>query len=145
AALTQRLHDAGHLAGSLPDGAVDADHVAAALIQDRVDGDGRLARTAVADDQLALATADRDHGVDGLEPRLERLLHRLPQHDAGRDHVDETAPLNGIDRTLPVDRLAERVDHATQVPRADRHVQHAAGPPDRVALVQDRPVAHDDG
>lgn len=36
------------------------------LVQDRVDGDGRLARLAVADDELPLATADGDEAVDGL-------------------------------------------------------------------------------
>ena len=61
----------------LADGDVDALHPQALLVEDGVDGDGGLARLAVADDQLALAAADRGHGVDGLDARLQRLGHRL--------------------------------------------------------------------
>ena len=63
--------------GLLADRDVDADHVAAALVDDRVDADGGLAGAAVADDQLALAAADRDHRVDRLEAGLQRLGHGL--------------------------------------------------------------------
>src|SRR5690606_4250275 len=100
-----------------------------------VDRDRRLARAAVADDQLALAAPDRDHRVDRLDPRLERLLHRLTQHDAGRDDVDEATALDRLDRALPVERIAQRVDDAAQVAGADRDVENAAGPPHGVALV----------
>ena len=61
------------------------------LIDDRVDGDGRLAGLAVADDQLALAAADRRHGVDGLDAGLQRLIDRLPAGDAGGDRFDRPA------------------------------------------------------
>ena len=43
----------------LGDRHVDADDARPLLIEDRVDGDGGLAGLAVADDQLALAAADR--------------------------------------------------------------------------------------
>ena len=61
----------------LADRDVDADEVAALLVDDRVDRDGGLARLAVADDQLALAAADRDQGVDGLDAGLDRRVDRL--------------------------------------------------------------------
>jgi hypothetical protein len=38
----------------LPDSDVDADHVLAFLINDRIDGDGCFTRLAVTDDKLAL-------------------------------------------------------------------------------------------
>ena len=44
------------------------------LVDDRVDRDRGLAGLAVADDQLALAAADRGHGVDGLDAGLQRLV-----------------------------------------------------------------------
>jgi len=40
----------------------------------------------------------------------------------------------GLDRTLAVDRLAQRVDHAPDQLRSDRHIQDAPGRLDRVAL-----------
>ena len=58
-------------------------HVLALLVDDRVDGDGGLAGLAVADDELALAAADGDHRVDGLDAGLQRLLDRLALDDAG--------------------------------------------------------------
>src|SRR5690349_23510423 len=54
-----------------------------------VDGDGGLARLAVADDQLALATADRGHRVDRLDAGLQRLVHGLATHDRSEEHTSE--------------------------------------------------------
>ena len=45
----------------------------------------------VADDQLALAAADRDHRVDGLDAGLQRLANRLPVDNARRDALDVVA------------------------------------------------------
>ena len=73
--LAQLLDDGGHGRLLLADGHVEAAHVLALLVDDRVDGDGGLARLAVADDELALAAADRDHRVDGLDARLHGLVH----------------------------------------------------------------------
>ena len=74
--------DGGDGRALLADRDVDAAHLllrvagvpGALLVHDRVDGDGGLAGLAVADDQLALAAADRDHRVDGLDPGLQRLM-----------------------------------------------------------------------
>ena len=63
--LAQHLRDLRHGAGLLADGHIDAHHILALLVQDGVDGDGRLAGLAVADDQLTLAPTDGEHGVDG--------------------------------------------------------------------------------
>jgi hypothetical protein len=111
-ASVEPLHHARHRRRLLADRDVDADDALALLVQDRVDRHRRLAGATVADDQLALAATDRDQRVDRLDPRLHRLLHRLPQHDARRHDVDLAAALDAIG-TLAVDRLAERVHHAT--------------------------------
>jgi hypothetical protein len=111
ARVLEDLHHLGHRRALLPDGDVDAEHVLALLVDDRVDADGGLARLAVADDQLALPASDGDHGVDGLEARLERLLHGAPVHDARRIALD-IAELLGFDRSLAVDGLPEGIHHA---------------------------------
>ena len=72
----------------LADGDVDADDARALLVDDGVDRDRGLAGLAVADDELALAAADGDHGVDRLDAGLEGLLHRLAVDDAGGDPLD---------------------------------------------------------
>jgi hypothetical protein len=117
-----------------------SDAVAALLVDDRVQRDGRLAGLAVADDQLALAAADRDHAVDGLDAGLQRLLHRLAVHNAGRDALDGVVR-GGLDRPAVVDRLAERVHHAPDHRLAHRHRHDAARPPDFVAFLDFRVVA----
>ncbi len=70
AVLVERVHNLRDLRGLLADGDVDAEQVLALLIDDGVDGDGALACLAVADDKLALASPDRDHGVDRFDARL---------------------------------------------------------------------------
>ena len=112
------------------------------LVDDRVDDHRGLAGLAVADDQLALAAADRDQRVDRLQAGLHRLVHRLARDDAGRLHLDAAA-LGGGDRALAVDRVAERVDHAAEQRVAHRHVHDGAGARDGVAFA-DLPVVAED-
>src|SRR6185295_716984 len=95
--------------------------------------DRRLAGAAVADDQLALAAADRDHRVDRLHPGLHRLVHRLARDDAGCLDLD-LAALLADDRLAAVDRQADRVDDAAEQLLADRNLDDAAGALDQVAL-----------
>ena len=67
------LHDLRDGGGLLADGHIDADHVLALLVQDGVHSQGGLAGLTVADDQLTLAAADGEHGVDGQNTGLQRL------------------------------------------------------------------------
>src|SRR5207247_1459534 len=101
-----------------------------------------LAGPAVADDQLALAAPDRDHRVDGLEPGLERLLHRPAVHDARGIPLDRPELL-GVDRALAVHRLAERVDDAARQGLADRHLGDPVRALDDVAFLDELVVAEE--
>ncbi len=132
-------HHLGHRRFLLADGNVDAiERIAAlvglALIDDGVDGDGRLAGLPVADDQLALPAADGDHGVDGLDPGLHRLLHRLAVDHAGGLPFQQTK-LVGDDGPLPVEGLAEGVDHPADQRIAHRDLGHLAGAAHDVAFL----------
>ncbi len=144
ARVAQLLHHRGHRRPLLADGDVDADDAGALLIDDGVDRDGGLAGAAVADDQLPLAAADRDHGVDGLDAGLERLLHRLADDDARRHHLD-LSRRGGLDRAPAVHRPAERVDHAAEHGGAGGHLEQPAGPADLVAFLELEVVAEDGG
>ncbi len=127
ASFSSRLaHHVGDGRSLLADRDVDALNAGALLVDDRVDGHRRLAGLAVADDQLALAAADRDHGVDRLVAGLHRLRHRLAPDHARGHLLDRLAEL-GVERALAVDRLAERIQHATQQLRTNRHFKDAAG------------------
>jgi hypothetical protein len=110
----------------LADGDVEAEHALALLVDDRVDRDGGLAGLAVADDELALAAADRDHRVDRLDARSAAARDRLARDDARR--LDLDAARCGVSiGPLPSIGLAERVDDAAEQLLADRHLGDAAG------------------
>ena len=85
--------------------------MAAFLVDDGVDRNRRLARFPIADDQLTLSFADRNHGVDDFQTRHQRLVHGTARHDARRHALDRTH-LRLAQRPLAVDRLSQRVDHA---------------------------------
>jgi hypothetical protein len=140
----ERLHHLGHRRVLLPDGDVDADDAFALLVDDRVQGERGLARLAVADDELALAAADVDHRVHGLDARLQRLAHGLAGDDAGGDPLDLAEDL-GRDGALAVDGLAQRVDHAPDHVLAHGHGHDAAGALDLVPFLDLREVAHEHG
>src|SRR5262249_28250614 len=112
------------------------------LVEDRVERDRGLAGLAVADDQLALAAADRDERVDRLEAGRHWLVHRLARDDARRLHVDAAA-LGRLDRTLAVDRIAQRVDHAAEQALADWYVNDGAGALDRLPFLDLAVVSED--
>ena len=140
AVLLERLrerHDGGH---ALADRHVHGHHAGVLVVDDRVDRDRRLAGLAVADDELALAAADRDHRVDRLQAGLHRLLDRLALDDAGRLELGRARLLDG-DRALAVERAPERVDDAPEQLLADGDLQQRAGPLDGVALGDVLPLA----
>src|SRR5882724_197244 len=151
AAVVELLDDLGHGRPLLADGDVDAIEllrfVAAGidrlLVDDGVDRHRGLAGLAVADDQLALAAADRHQAVDRLEAGLHRFVHRLARDDAGRLDLDAHAGDVG-ELALAVDRVAQRIDHPAEQAAADRHVDDRAGALDRVAFLDVAVVAEDD-
>src|ERR1700722_16688439 len=104
------------------------------LVQNGVERDRGLAGLAVADDQFALAAADRDQRIDRLQPGRHRLVDRFARDDAGRLDVDAHA-LVGLDRALAVDRIAERIDHAAEQALANRRIDDRTGALDGLAFL----------
>ncbi len=137
--LARHVDDHGH---ALADRDVDADQVAVLVVDDRVDADRRLAGLAVADDQLALATTDVGHRVDGLDAGHHRLLDRLTGDHARGLELGRPGGLR-VDVALAVQRLAQRVDDPPQQRIADRHLEKAPGALDLVALLDLVPLAEE--
>ena len=97
----------------------------------------------VADDQFALAAADRDHRVNGHDAGLHRLADGFALDDAGRDFFHGIKS-GFLDRPLAVERLAERVDDAAEQALADRHLQQFAGRADFRAFLDLGVIAEND-
>jgi hypothetical protein len=142
--LGQGLGQLHHRRHALADRDVDADQVLVAVVDDCVDGDGCLACLTVADDQLALAAADRDHRVDRLEAGLHRLDHALALNDARGLELCGTG-LGGVHVALAVERIAERIDDPAEQLLPDGDLEQAPGALDLVALGDLVPVAEEHG
>ena len=113
--------------------ALDAFLVDAGIVDDGVDANRRLASLAVADDQLALAAADRDHRVHRHDTGLHRLADRLALDDARRNFLHRITLLRG-NLTLAIDRPTQRIHHTPEQRLADGHGQQLAGGFHLVAL-----------
>ena len=129
------LDDGSHGGAFLADGHIDtidglARQELGALVDDGIDGDGRLAGLAVADDQLTLAAADRNHRVDGLEAGLERLRDGFAEDDAGRLALQRHTHGLARHRAESVQGFADRVDHAAHQALAHRDAGDATHPAD---------------
>ncbi len=111
AALFERLDDLCDRRTLLTDDDVDAVELLALvaagvdvfLVEDGVDRHSRLAGLAVANDQLALATTDRNQTVDRLDAGRHRLMHRFARQDAWGLDVHTAALGDILQRTLAVD------------------------------------------
>ena len=144
AVLLQRFDDLRHRRALLPDGAVDADQVLARGVDDGVQRDGRFASLSVADQQLALAAPDGNHGVDGLDAGVHRLAHALSVDDARRQPLHRQR-VCGDDLPPVVDRFAQRIHHAPDHSLAHRHGHDGACALDFVALFDLGVVAQQHG
>ncbi len=114
------------------------------LVEDGIDGDCGLAGLTIADDQLALAAADRHQRVDRLQPGLHRFVHRAAGDDAGRLDVD-ARPGDVCQRALAVDRIAEGVDDPAEETASNWNIDNRVGAFDGVAFTDMAVVAkHDD-
>ena len=110
------------------------------LVQDGVDGNGRLAGLPVAQNQLALAAPDGNECIDDLQAGLQRHDNRRTIHD-GRCRTFNRRACAGKHRPQAVERAAQRVNHPAQQAVAHDNVHHPPGALDLVARMQARIVA----
>ena len=106
--LFQCGHYLGYLPSPLANGDVNADDTLPLLVDDGVEGDGGLARLAVANDEFALATADGGHRVHGHQPRLHGGVHPLALNNTGGDAFNGKA-FRCLDGAFAINGGSERV------------------------------------
>ncbi len=69
---------------------------------------------AVTNDQFALATAYRNHGVDGLDTGLKRLVYRLAVDYTRSFALQRHVVLGAFDGALAVNGIAQGVYYAAE-------------------------------
>ena len=143
AELLEGRGDLGDGGGALADGDVDAGDVAALLIDDGVEGDRGLAGLAVADDQLALPPADREHGVDRLDAGLQGGRDGLTEEHPGGDPLQRHG-VSRLDGAPAVDRLPQGVEDAPDHRLPRRHLGDPPRGADGVPLLEVVGRAQDD-
>ena len=110
--LFQVVDDLCHGGSLLTDSNVYANHVLTLLVDHGVNRNGCFARLSVADNQLTLSASYGEHGVDGENTRLQRLGNALSDTNACRFRFNREK-VGCVDRTLAVNRRAERVNDAS--------------------------------
>ena len=123
----QRALDLGDGRGLLSDGDVDAIDggvcfVRRLLADHGIDKYRGFAGLTVANDEFALSAADRNHGVDRLDPRKQRLKYRFAVDDARRLALERHFAGFPCQCSEAVQRLPQRVDNTPE---------HAVGDLDR--------------
>ena len=80
----QRLHESGNRTGFLANGNINTIYWITIvkilfLVDNGINSNGRFTRLTVTNDQLSLATTNRNHTINGLQTGLQRLLYRLTE------------------------------------------------------------------
>jgi hypothetical protein len=104
---------------------VHADHIGPALPDHGVDRDGRLPGSAIADDELALASTEGERCIDDQHAGCERPIDERSIDDRRRRTLDGRCR-RGSDRFAPIEGPAQRIDHAPEQRLPDRHPHHIA-------------------
>src|SRR5262249_10239528 len=110
------------------------------LIENGIERNCGLSGLTVSDDQLALATSNRDQRVNGFQTGGHRLVHRFVRNNPGGFPIDARSFLK-LYRTLPINRISESVNHATKQALAYRYVDNRASAFDRLTFLDFTVVA----
>src|ERR1035438_4027295 len=111
--LVEVSHYFSHGCRALANRTIDAHHILSALVEDGVYGDGSLAGLAIAENQFALATTDRDQCVDGFQAGLQGHTHSRAIHDVWCRTFNGETFIRSY-RALAIERIAQWVDHASE-------------------------------
>ena len=116
---TQCVYDGCYRRAFLTDGYVDTVHrvarfIVGTLVYDSIDGNRSLTRLAVADNQLTLPAADRNHGIDSFQAGLQRLVYRLAENNARSLTFQRHLTKLTAYQAFAVQRCAQRLDNASQ-------------------------------
>src|SRR5690606_31337583 len=107
------LADTPGLRPPLTDGRVDADHVAASLVEHGVHRERRLAGAFVTSDQLTLTATDREHGVDREHACVQGRTNVAALEDLWRSALQREYSLC-TRWVAPIEGMSQRIDDSTE-------------------------------
>jgi len=115
----QYLNDGGYRGSFLTNGYINAIYritslVVGTLIDDGINGDGRLTCLTVADNQLALATANGYHGIDGFQTGLKGFLDGLTENHPGSLAFKRHFGGGVLDGAFAIEGIPQCVDDPAQ-------------------------------
>ena len=109
----QGLHDLDNGGAFLTNGHIKTLHIFSALVDDRVDRQSGFSGFAVANDQLALPTANRGQRINHLDPGLHRFVNVFP-FDNPRGFDLNLASRTGVNGRAAVDGDSKCVNHTAE-------------------------------
>src|SRR5207247_4527345 len=84
AIVAQNLYHLRNRRALLANGAINTNEIVAFVVDNSIESDGSFSGLPIANDQLALAAADGNHAVDGLQSSCHRFADWLPVNNARR-------------------------------------------------------------
>ena len=112
------------------------------LVEDGVDSDGGLSGLTVTNDQLTLATTDRNHGIDGLDTGHHGLVDGTTGQDTG-GFKGGAATLGSVDGSLSVNGVSKSINDTPKQLWTDWDIDNLAGTLDGVAFLDETIVTED--
>ena len=100
----------------------------------------RLTGLTIPNDQLTLATTNRDHRIHRHNPCLHWLTHRLPINDPSSNFFNRISLFMGH-FSFVVNRMTQRIHYTTQKPFTHRHRKKFSGSAHLSAFVDARVIA----
>ena len=113
------------------------------LVQNGIDRNRGFTGLTVTDNQLTLATANRDHRVNSFQAGLQRLMHRLTLRHTGCLQLQCAAAFS-LNRPQIVNGVAEGVNDAAQVLVANGYRQHLTSAVYLLAFLNTGKITQDD-
>src|SRR5262249_18422582 len=93
-------------------GDINTNDAAIFLIDDRINGNRGFTSLAIADDQLALSSSDRDHCIDCFDSSLQRFAHRRAINNSGSNSFYSRKLLRN-NRAFSIEWFPNRIDDAS--------------------------------
>ena len=109
--------------------------VVGTLVNDGIQGNSRFTRLTVANEQLTLSATDRNHRIDSLQTRLQRLVNRLTEDHSRCLALQRHLIKLTADASFTVERFAQRVNNASQHAFTNHDRSNSAGTFHRKALL----------